>query len=466
MDRAAAIHMDTQKLHDLWRATLGELEVELGKNNFGIYLKNSSLLSLENGIAKLGFKNKGVAAQTGARYYAIIQNSLQKVSGVSPLSLTFEADTSVGSLAPSEPELESGPLFSLPKEDKEELQASIKKSRLRPDFTFEEFCVSTSNQLAFAAATATAQNPGKNYNPLFLWGGVGVGKTHLMQAVGHEILRKNSRARVIYAPGEQFTNEIIAGIRSKNTAEFKDRYRSADALLIDDIQFLSGKDTAQEEFFHTFNAIQQHEGQIVMTSDRKPADISDLADRLRSRFEGGMVADISTPDSELKTAICQLKARKRGIELSEELAFAIAGNVDNIRSLEGTIQKIIVFAAANKREITPELIADVLKIPISDSQRSASRIDARVVLDRVCEFYELSIKLIKGEKRDKPIVLPRQVLMYLLKNKTGMTYEEIAAYVGGRDHTTIIHGVNKIEGLIETNERLRSEVEQLQKLLV
>ncbi|MCL4397927.1 chromosomal replication initiator protein DnaA [Patescibacteria group bacterium] len=457
--------MNNDQLHDLWKATLGELEVELGKNNFGIYLKNSTLLSLENGVAKLGFKNKGVAQSTSSRYYSLIQNSLQKISTVSPLSLVFDVDTSLQSQTTPEAKTEPGPLFAQPKEDKQELLDAIKRCHLRPDFTFEEFCVSTSNQLAFAAATATAQNPGKNYNPLFIWGGVGVGKTHLMQAVGHEILRKNPRAKIIFAPGEQFTNEIIAGIRSKNTAEFKERYRSADALLIDDIQFLSGKDTAQEEFFHTFNAISQNGGQIVMTSDRKPADIADLADRLRSRFEGGMVADISTPDSELKTAICMQKARKRGIELSNSVAFSIASNVDNIRSLEGALQKILMAAQANKLELTPELVLKVLEIKETPAQ-AVTRLDARLIVDRVCAFYELPIKLIKGEKRDKPIAVPRQILMYLLRHKGGMTYEEIADYLGGRDHTTIIHGVNKVSALLETNERIRGEVEQLQQLLV
>ncbi len=444
--------MEQADLEKIWKTVLGELEVDLGKNNFAVYFRNSKLVSLDNGIAKLGFKNSGVAQQTSSRYYALVQISLQKNSKISPLSLLFEGLPQMDKV-----EEEIGPLFTAPKEDHEELVDAIKRSHLRPDFTFEDFCVSTSNQLAFAAATATAQNPGKNYNPLFLWGDVGIGKTHLMQAVGHEILRKNPRAKVIYAPGEQFTNEIIAGIRSKNTAEFKNRYRSANALLIDDIQFLSGKDTAQEEFFHTFNAIQQNDGQIVMTSDRKPADIKDLADRLRSRFEGGMVADISTPDSELKTAICLLKARKRGIELSNEMATSITSHVDNIRSLEGTLQRIIIEAQSRKQEISLSLIAAVLKIPVPQE----ARLDARIILDKVCEFYELPMKLIKGEKRDKPIAVPRQIVMYLFKTRTGMTYEEIADYLGGRDHTTIMHGVKKIESLLTTDLRLKTDVERI-----
>ena len=447
--------MDRSELEKIWKTTLNELEVDLGKNNLGLYFKNSRLLSLNNGVAKIGFRNLGVATQTNARYYSLVQTTLQKVTTMSPLSLVFEIDPEAETK--EIPETETGPLFAAPKENREDLIDAVKRSHLRPDFTFEEFCVSTSNQLAFAAASATAASPGENYNPLFLWGGVGIGKTHLMQAVGYEILRKNPRANVIYAPGEQFTNEIIAGIRSKNTADFKNRYRSADALLIDDIQFLSGKDTAQEEFFHTFNAITQNEGQIVMTSDRKPADIPDLADRLKSRFEGGMVADISTPDSELKTAICVLKARKRGIELSNSLAFSIANSVENIRGLEGKLQQVIMTAQTKKVEITPELIGEVLNLPTATENRP----DARVILDRVCEYYQLPIKLIKGEKRDKPIAMPRQIVMYLLKKKTRMTLDEIGDYLGGRDHTTILHGVAKIEELVGSNSRTKTDVDKI-----
>lgn len=453
--------MNEEVLKAIWKATLNELEVELGKSNFGLYLKNSALISLENEIARIGFPNKGVATQTNARYYSLIQNALQKSAKVEKLSLVFEIVTD---LAPKkEVEEEIGPLFSQPKEEAASLLERVKRSHLRPDFTFEDFCVSTSNQLAFAAATAVAKTPGKNYNPFFIWGGVGVGKTHLMQAVGHEILRSKPNARIVYAPGEQFTNEIIEGIRNKNTKDFKDKYRKADALLIDDIQFLSGKDTAQEEFFHTFNAIQQNEGQIVMTSDRKPSDIPDLADRLKSRFEGGMVADISTPDSELKTAICQLKARRRGMEISNDVAFIIAGNVDNIRSLEGNLQKIAIEAETRRMAITPEFVTEILKLSSSTIAKPSLRIDARTVLDEVCAYFDLPIKLIKGEKRDKPIVVPRQILMYLLYKNAHMTYTEIADFLGGRDHTTIMHGSNKIENLMLHDQRIQAEVLDLEK---
>lgn len=455
--------MDSLELEKIWKATLNELEVELGKNNFGLYLKNSALISLENEIAKIGFPNKGVATQTNARYYSLIQNALQKNAKTEKLSLVFEVVTD---LAPKkEVEEEIGPLFSQPKEEAAGLLERVKRSHLRPDFTFEDFCVSTSNQLAFAAATAVAKTPGKNYNPFFIWGGVGVGKTHLMQAVGHEILRSKPNARIVYAPGEQFTNEIIEGIRNKNTKDFKDKYRKADALLIDDIQFLSGKDTAQEEFFHTFNAIQQNEGQIVMTSDRKPSDIPDLADRLKSRFEGGMVADISTPDSELKTAICQLKAKKRGLTISNEIAFVITNNVDNIRSLEGALQKIAIYLQNNSQELTADMVIKLLALPETSIQRPVSRLDARTVLEQVCAYYDLPMKLIKGEKRDKPIVTARQILMYLLHKDAHMTYEDVADFIGGRDHTTIMHGFKKIEFLLLNDQQIQKEIADLEKCI-
>jgi chromosomal replication initiator protein len=450
-------------LKTLWTQTLGEIEVEIGKSNFNLFFKNSQLLSFNGGVAKLGFTNKAIALQTSQRYYALIQSVLERQSGSEKVSLLFESvdrpllETS----QVSDDSNDIGPLFASPKDQTEDLQFALKKARLRPDFTLEEFCVSTSNQLAFAAAQAVAKTPGKNYNPFFIWGGVGLGKTHLMQAIGQEILRQNPKSRVIYAPGEQFTNEIIDGIRTKNTKDFKEKYRSATALLIDDIQFLSGKDTVQEEFFYTFNAIQQNEGQIILTSDRKPGDIKDLADRLRSRFEGGLVADISTPDHELKTAICVMKAKKRGLELSNNLAAIIASNVDNIRSLEGTLQRITTEAEFKKTSITEDFIYSVLKIERDIETKTPGRVDGRIILDAVCEFYNLPMKIIKSEKRDRPISLPRQILMYLLKQNTSMTLIEIADFLGGRDHTTIMHGIRKIESLERTDNRTREEISSL-----
>lgn len=458
----------SSELGQIWKAVLGELEVEMGANNFGLYFRNSTLLELKDNVAKLGFGNKVVADQANGRYYSLVQTAIEKVAKIERVSLVFEVTRVAESglrQDSSEAKEEVGPLFAAPKEDKEAISRAVKKAGLRIDFTLEEFCVSTSNQLAFAAAQAVVKDPGKNYNPLFIWGGVGVGKTHLMQAMGHEILRNDSGARMVYASSEQFTNEIILGIRRQNTADIKEKYRSADVLMIDDVQFLSGKDTAQEEFFHTFNAVQQHEGQIVMTSDRKPGDISDLADRLRSRFEGGLVADISTPDSELKTAICVLKFNKRGIEISNSVAALIARSVDNIRTLEGALQRLTQEARVNKTLITEELVAKILQLPAIDNRSLKMKIDNRVILDSVCEFYGLTIKLIKGEKRDRAIAQPRQILMYLLKKNTGMTLEEIADFLGGRDHTTIMHGIKKIEVLASSNDRIRKEVNKLSESL-
>lgn len=454
----------SEELGQIWKKVLGELEVELGKSSFGLYFKNSQLLELDKGVAKLGFSNKIMADQVNARYYSILQTTLQKIAKIEKVSLVFEiAPIAESGKRIAESIEEAGPLFEKPKEDKEAIGQAVKKAGLRTDFSLEEFCVSTSNQLAFAAAQSVIKNPGKNYNPLFLWGGVGVGKTHLMQAIGHEILRVNSNARVVYASGEQFTNEIILAIRRQNTAEIKEKYRFADALLIDDVQFLSGKDTAQEEFFHTFNAVQQHAGQIVMTSDRKPSDISDLTDRLRSRFEGGLVADISTPDSELKTAICLLKFNKRGIDISNSVASLIAGSVDNIRTLEGALQRLMQEVEVKKIPLTEDLVSKVLKVSIDENLNRTVKVDNRKILDSVCEFYGLPIKLIKGDKRDRGIARPRQVLMYLLKNNTGMTLVEIADFLGGRDHTTIMHGVRKIEQLVVSDERIKNEVDNLWK---
>ncbi len=451
-----------ERLSSLWKTVLGELEIDLGKNNFGLYFRNSQLLSLDNNTARIGFLNDVVAKQVDQRYYSLIQTALGKITKIDRLSLVFE----ILPKPPMPETAELGPLFETPKIDKESVAAAIKRVGLRSDYILEEFCVSTSNQLAFAAAQAVIQKPGKNYNPLFLWGGVGVGKTHLMQAIGHELLRVNPAAKIVYASAETFTNEIIAGIRRQNTADFKEKYRSAEALLIDDIQFLSGKDTAQEEFFHTFNAIQQREGQIIMTSDRKPADIKDLADRLRSRFEGGLVADISTPDSELKTAVCILKARKRGIELSTNIASFIASNVDNIRSLDGAVQLLASKIASAPTEVDMEFVAQTLNFSLDHtSSQPSTRLDSRQILNEICSYYTIPMKLIKSHVRDRSIARPRQILMYLLKNYTSMTLEEIAAFLGGRDHSTIIHGIKNIENLITTDSGIQKEVSQLHQRL-
>lgn len=447
-----------EKLATIWKSVLGELEVELGKNNFSLYIKNSQLLSIDRGVAKIGLVNKIIADQVNTRYYTLVQNSLQRLSKVEKLSLIFEIIEKPGIQNPeSDPLSNTGPLFQTPKEDKEAIAKVIKTVGLRPEFSLEEFCVSTSNQLAFAAAQAVIQKPGKNYNPFFIWGGVGIGKTHLMQAIGHEMIRQKPEDRIVYVTAEQFTNEIIEGIRSKNTKDFKDKYRSAKALLVDDIQFIAGKDRAQEEFFHTFNTITQNGGQVVLTSDTKPSEIKFIEDRLRSRFEGGMVADISEPDHELKTAICILKAKKRGIELSTTTAAALVDSVDNIRSLEGDLQRLITEAEISKKPINEILVATLPK--------KSANIDSRQILDAVCQYYNLPIKLIKSEKRDKPISEPRQIIMYLLRQNTRMTNAEIASYLERKDHTTILHGVKKIVNLLSTNERVKKDIDKIQEVI-
>ncbi len=449
-------------LQSLWHSILNELEVEMGKQQFALYFKNCQLLSFDDGIAKIGFANQFMLNQASGRYYALIQKVLQKHSSVDHISLLFEVDKQATNTQTSVEE-DLGPLFPRESEVREEFTDAVHRARLRPDFSFEDFCVSTSNQLAFAAAQAIGGSPGKSYNPFFIWGGVGVGKTHLMQAIGQEILRKNSRAKIVYAPGEQFTNEIIASIRSKTTHEFRAKYRSADALLIDDVQFIAGKEGTQEEFFHTFNEIQQHQGQIVLTSDRKPSEIKDLADRLKSRFEGGLVTDISTPDNELKTAVCLSKFKKRGVELSTSLAEVIASNVDNIRSLDGAIQQVIHASEFQKKPITEELIAKVLGVHQTGGFQSQgiNKPDSRTILDAVCEYYGLPMKLLKSDKRDKPIAEPRQITMFLLKKHTSLTYEEIAAFLNRKDHTTIMHGCEKIEILSESNAKIKNDLEKL-----
>ncbi|MDR0463282.1 MAG: chromosomal replication initiator protein DnaA [Pseudomonadales bacterium] len=323
---------------------------------------------------------------------------------------------------------------------------------LKADNTFKSFAVSTSNEMAHAAAKAVAKNPGVNYNPLFLYGGVGVGKTHLMHAIGNKILNKEPEAKIIYCTGEDFTNEIIRAIQNKRTSAFKEKYRGCRALLIDDIQFIAGKNTVQEEFFHTFNALVNNYQQIIMTSDRPPHEINLLEDRLRSRFEAGLVVDIQQPSFELRTAILLIKTKARNINLSMELAQLIAARVDSARKIEGLIVRIQSEIELKGRTVNQELIEELLHEETKNRNISL-RLNPNEILTAVANHFKLKQTLIKGQKRQKEVVLARHIAMFLFKNELKMSYVEIGKWFGGRDHTSVMHGVQKInqESMINAN---------------
>jgi len=333
-----------------------------------------------------------------------------------------------------------------------------------PKYTFETFVVGKSNQMASAACIAVAERPAAAYNPLFLYGGVGLGKTHLMQAIANTILAKNPSARVYYMSSEKFTNEMIFSIQHSKTMEFKNKYRNADLLLIDDVQFLAGKETTQEEFFHTFNALYDARKQIVLTSDRPPKEIRLLEERLVSRFHWGLLADIQRPDLETRVAILRKKAELEKVHLPEDVANLIAENVlSNIRELEGSLIRLVAFAGLMKTEITLSLARQVLQDFIRNENEK--RVDAPTIIKHVADRFGTSTEAIRGKRRTNAIVVPRQVAMYLCRTLTSMPLTEIGRSFGGKDHTTVLYACDKVKDMIETEPEIERKVRELEEQL-
>lgn len=344
-------------------------------------------------------------------------------------------------------------------------QQVLQNANLNPRYTFDTFVVGANNNLAHAASLAVAESPGEIYNPLFIYGGVGLGKTHLMHSIAHFILKNNPKAKILYVTSEKFTNELIDAIRNKNnisTTEFREKYRTNDVLLIDDIQFIIGKESTQEEFFHTFNALYESKKQIIISSDKPPKEIETLEERLRSRFEWGLTVDIQSPDYETRMAILRKKEELEGYNIDNEVIKYIATNVkSNIRELEGALTKIVALSKLNKREITIELAEEALKDLISPNE--SKEVTPELIIQVVSDHYGITSLDISSQKRNKEIVYPRQIVMYLCRNMTEAPLQAIGKYLGGRDHTTIIHGSEKIAAELEKNETLRNTMEILKK---
>lgn len=335
---------------------------------------------------------------------------------------------------------------------------------LNPKYTFESYVIGKSNELAHAAALATAENPGRAYNPLFLYGGVGLGKTHLMQAVGNYVLSQNRAARVLYITGEKFTNELVFSIQSNKNEEFRAKYRNIDLLLVDDIQFISGKERSQEEFFHTFNELYENNKQIVISSDRPPKDLNPLEERLKSRFEWGLIADISKPDYETRYAILRKKIELDKIDIDEEILSAIANKVEsNIRELEGTLNKIVAMASLTNTPITMQLAERALN-DLKHSKEKVITVD--YIQGVVAKYYNLEQNDFKIQRRSGDIAFPRQIAMYLAKQLTGQPLVEIGKAFGGRDHTTVIYAINKIESIIKTDPNTKMIVDNIRKMII
>lgn len=444
-------------LDEIWKAVLLEMQTKVSQANFHTLFRNTHLLSLDDGIATIAAPSTMIIDLLQKRFAADIQQILNQQSGTE-VSIVFVPKLIA---QPVKEAKDDSPLF-VPDEKPQKPTTIGHLPRVRPDYTFETFAVSASNQLAFVSAQTVAQHIGKTYNPLFIYGPVGVGKTHLMHAIANDLYQKVPSSKIVYITSEEFTNDVVESIRNHETAKMKRRYRTADLLLIDDIQFIEGKEATQEELFHTFNILIDNGSQIAMTSDRPPHEIKKLEARLSSRFAGGLTVDVGQPDFELKMAIIGIKAKKFGYDIPPEVSILLAENAQDTRSLEGLLLRVVTQATTNNKPITIELAQQALGNMVEERRHQLHSDD---IIQYVCNYYKIKTTQLKGPKRDASLVKARQVTMYLLYTELKLTYVEIGNLLGGRDHTTIMHGVDKIGKLVENKAEVSEDIMGITKSL-
>lgn len=436
--------MDTN-LDQIWESVLGLIKVELTEVSFNTWLKSIEPVSLEDDEIILGAPNDFTKGILEGRYFNLIKNAIKQVSG---------KNYQIRFIIPGE-QIKQTQL----QPEKETVKA-MNKSQLNPKYTFSTFVTGKSNEFAHAASLAVAEAPAQAYNPLFLYGGVGLGKTHLMHAIGHYILSQNPDSKVVYVSSEKFTNELINSIREYRNEEFRNKYRNVDVLLIDDIQFIAGKEGTQEEFFHTFNALHEANKQIIISSDRPPRDIPTLEDRLRSRFEWGLTTDIQAPDLETRMAILRKKATLENLEIPDDVVLLIANKIhSNIRELEGALIKVVAYSSLTNRSITEELAEEALKDIISNHKPVEITVD--LIKDKVSKRFNIRIDEFSSKKRTRAIAYPRQVAMYLTRELTDLSLPKIGDEFGGRDHTTVIHACEKISNDINKDNLFRKKIDDI-----
>jgi chromosomal replication initiator protein len=451
-------------LKSTWKDTLEIVKISVSPAIFSTWFSQTHISSIKEAgerlLVEVGCSSSFVKSTVESRYFGLVQDGLSKVTEKA-VDLVFLVKEN-----PDKNKVNNNtvsPLFQTDNtpNSSQEIIDILQRAHIRQNFTFENFAVSGSNQMAHAAALAVSESLGNTYNPLFIWGGVGVGKTHLMGAVGNTAIRKNSNIKVLLCTGESFTNDIIEGIRNKTTQGFREKYRKLDLLLIDDIQFIAGKDAVQEEFFHTFNTVTGAGGQIILTSDRPPSEIAKLEERLRSRFEAGLIVDVAPPDFELRCAITQIKAHERNIDLQMDQIQTIAANLDSARKIEGALIKLVTQVLGRKGEITNELIENIIGKGGVEPNGKILKKDPLRVIDSVCDYYQVGKRSLLGDSRARPIARPRQILMYLLRTDLGIPLEEVGRLVGGRDHTTVMHAVEKITQLAVTDVHIREDMSKI-----
>jgi len=435
----------------LWQNALSEIELQISRPNYITWLKNSRLINKQDGVALVSLPNNFAKEWVENKYNKVILSVLRNLDE-STKKIEFTVNNKQGSAGPRKKVLDTTPRAQLVFE---ELKVDP-ETNLNPRYNLSSFVVGKSNELAFAAASGIIDEIGRKYNPFFIYGGVGLGKTHLIQGIGNEIKKKyDNNVRVKYVSSEKFTNDVIYGIRNKRMEDMKDKYRNVDVLIIDDIQFIGGKPSTEEEFFHTFNSLYENNKQIIISSDRPPKFIPTLQERLSSRFEGGMLADIGYPDYELRLAILRTKIQDRGVILPENIIDFVANKVQkNLRELEGVLNRIIFYQQA-KSGISLRAVEEIVNETI---QQPTKNINPNQVIKAVADYFQVSPIDLIGRSRQKSIVEPRQVTMYLLRDILGLSYPDIGLKLGKRDHTTAIYAYSKLSEEINKNQDLNQKI--------
>ncbi|MFD2209444.1 chromosomal replication initiator protein DnaA [Virgibacillus halophilus] len=442
-----------ENIDELWAIALEKIQEKVSKPSFDTWLKNTQAATLEGKTLVISAPNEFARDWLEEQYTQLIADIVEEITG-SKLTIKFIIPDSQAESEHIKPVEKK----EKPAEDIQELQ----KTMLNPKYVFDSFVIGSGNRFAHAASLAVAEAPAKAYNPLFIYGGVGLGKTHLMHAIGHYVRDHNPNAKVVYLTSEKFTNEFINAIMENKTTNFRNKYRSVDILLIDDIQFIAGKESTQEEFFHTFNALHEENKQIIISSDRPPKEIPTLEDRLRSRFEWGLITDITPPDLETRIAILNKKAKSEGLDIPNEVMLYIANQIDtNIRELEGALIRVVAYSSLVNQDIDAALAADALKDIIPSNRPNV--ITIKKIMEVVGQNYQIRMDDFIAKKRTKSIAFPRQIAMYLSREMTDNSLPKIGEEFGGRDHTTVIHAHEKIAKMIDADTLFQKEIDDLRE---
>lgn len=462
--------MNDMSATQLWQVTLGELELSISKANFTTWFKNTFISSLEGGKVVVSVPNNFTKLYIEKKYHSAIIKTLQNVLNSPVREIIYKVDSknsqdaqptqfAVMDRSMSQPIHEE---HANTAQENSGNHSGVDEFGLRKTYTFANFIVGKGNEMAHAAALAVAEHPGTKYNPYFIYGGVGLGKTHLIQAIGHRVLERSPNAKILYVSCEQFISDFINAVRSGHAKEFKDRYRSVDVLIIDDVQFITGKEGTQEEFFHTFNALHQTNKQVILTSDRPPKAIGSLEERVRSRLESGLIADISSPDLETRIAILSSKCQERNCALSRDVLAVIADTVStNVRELEGALNKVIAYHEF--KHITPTIESVKETLSGFAQNKSKKSVSTKSLIQTVATYFDLQLEDLLGKSREKKLAFPRQIAMFLMRTELKSSFPTIGDELGGRDHTTAMHACDKIKNEIEKDAKLRADLEALKE---